>query len=97
LKAIKRTNKREKLGQLTSFCPKFLKDDLIWFSVENICDVYLKHYPIRMGIQNGLDIMDHNFITFSNCHSNLIWWQWEAKPSQKPSWNYKHKTLLISC
>jgi hypothetical protein len=29
LKAIKRTNKREKLGQLASFCPKSLKDDLM--------------------------------------------------------------------
>jgi len=29
LKAIKRTNKRKKLQQLASFCPKSLKDDLI--------------------------------------------------------------------
>jgi hypothetical protein len=29
LKAIKKTNKREKLKQLASFCPKFLKDDLM--------------------------------------------------------------------
>jgi hypothetical protein len=72
LKAIKKTNKREKLKQLASFCPKFLKDDLMWFGVENICDVYLKHHPIMMGAQNGLDIMDHNFITSSNHHSKLI-------------------------
>jgi hypothetical protein len=54
LKAIKIMNKRENLGQLAFECWKFLKDGLMQDGVENICNVYPKHHPIKMGIQNGL-------------------------------------------
>jgi hypothetical protein len=32
---------------------KFLKDGITQDGVENICNVYLKHHPIKMGIQSG--------------------------------------------
>ncbi len=63
-------NKGEKLGQLTSCYLKLLKDGLTQVGVENICNVYPKHHPIKMGIQIGLKTMDHNLTTSSNCHPN---------------------------
>jgi hypothetical protein len=55
-------NKKEKLGQLVSCYPKFLKDGFTWNVVKNICNVYLKHHPIKMDIQSGPNTMDHSFI-----------------------------------
>jgi len=42
LKAIKRMNKREKLGQLPLHYPKFLKDGLTQDGVKNFCNVKKK-------------------------------------------------------
>jgi hypothetical protein len=39
LKAIKKMNKREKLGQLSLQYPKFLKDDLMQNGVKSFCNV----------------------------------------------------------
>jgi hypothetical protein len=64
LNVIKWTNKKEKLGELVFYYPKLIKDGLTWNGVENIHNVYLKHHPIRMGIQNGPNIMDHGLTTF---------------------------------
>jgi hypothetical protein len=61
--------------------------------VESVYNVYLKHHPIKMGIQSGLNTMDHNLTTSSNYHPEVIWWcKWEANASQ----NYRHKALHIS-
>jgi hypothetical protein len=74
LKAIKRTNKGEKLKQLASHYLKFLEDGITWNGVENVCNVYLKHHPIRMDIQNDSNNMDHGFKNSYNCHLKLKWW-----------------------
>jgi hypothetical protein len=74
LNAIKRTNKKEKLEQLASHYMKFLEDGLIRNGVESVYNVYLKHHPIRMGIQSGLNTMDHGLTTSFNRHPKLIWW-----------------------
>jgi hypothetical protein len=70
LKAIKITNKREKLRQLPLFSPKFVKNGLMQNSVESICNVNLKHHPIKMGIQNGYNTMDHGVTTFLTATPN---------------------------
>ncbi len=64
LNVIKWTNKREKLRELVFYYLKFLEDGLTWNGVENIYNVYLKHHPIRMGIQSGPNTMDHGLTTF---------------------------------
>jgi hypothetical protein len=79
LNVIKWTNKREKLRKLMFYYLNFLEDDLMWYGVENIYNVYLKHHPIKMGIQSGLNTMDRDFITFFNHHPKLIWWQVKNK------------------
>jgi hypothetical protein len=73
LKAIKKMNKGEKLGQLASCYPKLLKDGLTRDGIENTHNVYRKHHPIKMGIQNGMKTMDHNLTTSSNYHLESIW------------------------
>jgi hypothetical protein len=73
-KTIKIMNKREILGQLTSYCPNFLEDGLMWDGVESIYKVYLKHHLFSMGIQSGSNIMDRGPTTFFNHHPKLIWW-----------------------
>jgi hypothetical protein len=73
LNAIKRTNKKEKLKQLASHCPKLLEDGLMGNVVQNIYNVFFKHHPIKMGNQSGLNIMDHDLTTFFNYHPELIW------------------------
>jgi hypothetical protein len=50
LKAIKKMKKKEKLGQLVSNCLKFIKNDLTQYGVESVCNIYLKHHPVMMGI-----------------------------------------------
>ncbi len=72
-KAIKKMNKRKKLGQLASHRPKFLKNGLTRDGVESICNIYLKHSLIKMGFQNGLNAMDHDLTTSFNHHPKLIW------------------------
>jgi len=72
LKTIKRMNKGKNLEQLTSLCLKVLEDKLMRHDVENVYNIYLKHHPIRMGIQNGPTTMDHNFTTSFNYHPKLI-------------------------
>jgi hypothetical protein len=74
LKAKKIINKRKKLEQLTSCCLKFLEDGFTQDDVERICNVYLKHHLIKMGIQSGPNTMDHGLTTFFYRHSELIWW-----------------------
>jgi hypothetical protein len=56
---IKWTNKGEKLRDFMSYYPKFLENGLTWNGVESIYNVYLKHHPIKMGIQSGPNTMDH--------------------------------------
>jgi hypothetical protein len=65
--------KREKLKQLGSYYLKFLKDGITLYGVQNICNVYLKHHSIKMGIQNCSNTMNNDFITFSNYQPELIW------------------------
>ncbi len=74
LNVIKRMNKGEKLKQLASHYLKLIKNDVPWIGVENIYNIYLKHHPIRMDIQNDLNNMDHGFRTSYNCHHELKWW-----------------------
>jgi hypothetical protein len=72
LNAIKRTNKRKKLLQLTPL-PKVPKR---WFyrdGVESIHNVYIEHHPIKMGIQNGPNTMDHDLATFFHHNLKLMW------------------------
>jgi hypothetical protein len=59
-----------------------LKNGLMQDNVENIYNVNLKHHPIKMGIQNGFNNMDHNLMTF-NHHLELIWWQMKNKHIMK--------------
>jgi len=68
LNAIKRMNKEKKLGQLASHCPKLLGDGLMWNGVKSVYNVYLKHHPIKMGIQSGPNTMDHGLTTSFNHH-----------------------------
>ncbi len=68
LNAIKKMKKREKLRQLASHCPKLLEDGFMQNGVESIYNVYLKHHPIKMGIQSGLNTMDHGVTTSFNHH-----------------------------
>jgi hypothetical protein len=73
LKAIKKKNKIKKLGCLVSYYSKFLEDGLMPHGVESVCNVYLKHHPIRMGIQSDPNNMDHDLVTFFNCEPEFIW------------------------
>jgi hypothetical protein len=73
LKAIKIMNKKEKLRQLASYCSKLLKNGLMQDGVENTCNVYPKHHPIKMGIQNGLKTINHSLTTSSSYHLESIW------------------------
>ncbi len=73
LKAKKIINKGKKLEQLTSCCLKFLEDGLTQNDVESICNVYLNCYLIKMGIQSGLNTVDHGLTTFFYRHPELIW------------------------
>jgi hypothetical protein len=72
LKVIKNEQKI-KLRQLTSCYLKFLENGLRRNGLENVCNIYLKHHPIKMGIQSGLNIMDHSFTTSSIYHPKVIW------------------------
>jgi hypothetical protein len=72
LKTIKRMNQKKKLEQLASLCLKLLENRLMQDGVENVYNIYLKHHPIRMGIQNDPNTMDHNFTTSFNYHLQLI-------------------------
>ncbi len=74
LKTIKRMNKGKKLEQLDSLRLKVFEDKLMRDDVENVYNTYFKQHPIRMGIQNGPNTMDHNLATFFNYHPKLIWW-----------------------
>ncbi len=72
----KKNEQRQKGGTTTP--PRYLKlleDGLTRNGVENVCNVDLKHHPIKMGIQSGLNTMDHKLTTISNHHPELIWWQ----------------------
>jgi hypothetical protein len=72
-KNIRKTNKGEKLRQLAICHSMFLRDGLTRDGVKNICCIHLKHHPIEMNIQNGLNTMDHCFTTTSNPHVELMW------------------------
>jgi len=50
--------------------PKFLENGLTQDDVENVYNVNLKDHPIRMGIQSGINTMDHGLTTSSNHHPN---------------------------
>ncbi len=64
LNVMKWTNKEEKLRELVFYYSKLLEDGLKWNGVESIYNVYLKHPPIKMGIQIGPNTMDHGLPTF---------------------------------
>ncbi len=51
LKAIKKKKKEIKLGCLTSCYSKFLEDGLVPYGVESVCNVYLKHHPMKMAFK----------------------------------------------
>jgi hypothetical protein len=51
---------REKLKDLVFYCSKLLENGLTWNGIESIYNVYLKHHPIRMGVQSGPNTMDHS-------------------------------------
>jgi hypothetical protein len=72
-KANKTTNKRKKMEQLTPRCLKLLENDLMQDGVESVCNVYLEHHAIKMGIQIGSINMDCSFTTSFNHHPELIW------------------------
>ncbi len=72
LKTMKRMNKVEKLEQLVSLCLKLLENRFMPNGVENVYNIYLKHHPIRMGIQNGPNNIDHSLTTSFNYHLQLI-------------------------
>jgi len=40
---------------------KFLKYDLSWHRIENICHVQLKDNSIEVKVENALDAMDYHF------------------------------------
>ncbi len=79
----KNNKQMEKLGQLPPYCSKFLENGLTGDNVKNICNVNLKHHPIRLGIQNGRNTMDHDLTTSFNHHPKLIWWQMKSKHNMK--------------
>ncbi len=83
LKAIQKTNKREKRRQLASYCLKLLKYGLTRDGVERICNVYLKHHPIKINIQSDPNTIDHGFTTSYNHHLKLIWWSMKSKHIMK--------------
>jgi len=72
MNAIKKMSKGKKLKQLVPHCLKFLKDRNMQNGVESICNIYLKHHLIKMGIQNGPNTMDHGLTTSFNHHLKLI-------------------------
>jgi hypothetical protein len=49
LKALKKMNEKETLGERSSRYPKFLKNGLTWNGVESAYNIYLKHRFIKMG------------------------------------------------
>jgi hypothetical protein len=51
LKGHKKTNKEKKLGCLISYYSKFLEDGLVPHGVESVCNVYLKHHPMKMAFK----------------------------------------------
>jgi hypothetical protein len=65
-------SKGKKLKQLVPHCLKFLKDRNMQNGVESICNIYLEHHLIKMGIQNGPNTMDHGLTTSFNHHPKLI-------------------------
>ncbi len=75
LKATKSLNKKKKLRHLVSHCLKLSEDDqvLTQDGVESIYNVYLKHHPIKMNIQNGPNTMDHNLTTSFNHRFEPMW------------------------
>jgi hypothetical protein len=83
LKGHKKNEQRGKSKKIAPWYPKFLKNGLTWNDVESIYNVNLKHHPIKMGIQIGFNNMDHNLMTSSNCHLELIWWQMKSKHIMK--------------
>jgi len=76
LKAIKITNKGGKLGQLPPCSPKFMENGLTQNDVKSICNVNLKHHPIKMGIQSGFNTMDHGLTTFLTATPNWYGDEW---------------------
>jgi hypothetical protein len=82
-KSHKKIEQKEKLWQLAPCCPKLLEDGLTQDGAENVCNVYLQHHPIRMGLQSSLNNMEHNLTTSFNHHPKLIWWQMKNKRIKK--------------
>jgi hypothetical protein len=41
--------------------------------VKNVYNVCLKYHLIKMGIENGLNTIDHALTTSFNCHLELTW------------------------
>jgi hypothetical protein len=72
LKGIKRTNKKEKIKQLTSCHLKLLKNGPMRDGLKGVQYVHLKHHPIRMNTQSNLNTMDHYFVTTLNHHVELM-------------------------
>jgi hypothetical protein len=72
-KAIKKMEQKEKVVIINPHCLKLLEGGLTRDDVENVCNVYLEHHPIRMGIQSGPNTMDHALATSSNHNLGLIW------------------------
>jgi hypothetical protein len=64
---------KEKLRQLPPYCSKFLENGLMRNDVKSVNNVNLKHHPIKLGIQNGPNTMDHNLITsFNHPRTNMV-------------------------
>lgn len=66
-------NKGEKLKQLATCHSMFLKDGFTRDGVKSIFCIHLKHHPIGVDIQNGLNVMEHCFTTTFNHHFKLMW------------------------
>jgi hypothetical protein len=72
LKGIREMNKGGKLKQLATHHLMFLKDGLMRDGFKSIFCIHLKHHPIGVDIQNGLNTMDHCFTTTHNHHVKLM-------------------------
>jgi len=58
---------------------KVPKNDFTQDGVESVCNVNLKHHPIRMDTQSGPNTIDHNITISYIHHPELIWRQMKSK------------------
>lgn len=79
----KKNKQRKSYDNYPPHCPKFLENGITQDDVKNVCNVNLKHHLIGLGIQSGLNTMDHNLTTSFNHHPKLIWCQMRNKHIMK--------------